>query len=151
MRRILLVLTALVLLGGAAQAQQWAGVRTGYPLGVTLHYGTSLDAFDLRISGRVVARGDSVRFGVGFDALSTFVREGPLSGYFGAGPAFEVGSDDFILEVHGLIGGEYRFTELELDPLGVFLEGSLGGEVNLSGGDADVPSVGAALGVNWHF
>ena len=67
MRRILLVLTALVLLGGAAQAQQWAGVRTGYPLGVTLHYGTSLDAFDLRISGRVVARGDSVRFGVAFE------------------------------------------------------------------------------------
>jgi hypothetical protein len=151
MRRILLVLLSVLVLGGAAQAQQWAGVRTGYPLGVTVHYGTALQAFDLRISGRVVARGESVRFGVGVDALTTIVREGPVSAYIGAGPAFEVGSDDFLLDIHALVGGEFRFSEFQLDPLGVFVEGSLGGQINVSGGEADVPSVGAALGVNWHF
>jgi hypothetical protein len=151
MRRILAVLTLVLVLGGAAHAQQWFGVRTGYPLGVTLHYGTALDAFDLRVSGRVVARGESVRLGVAVDALSTVQRNGPLSAYLGAGPALEIGSDDLILEVHALVGGEFRFSAFELDPLGVFVEGSLGGQVNLAGGDADVPSVGAALGVNWHF
>jgi len=89
--------------------------------------------------------------GVAFDALSTIERDGPLSVYIGAGPALEIGADDLIVEVHALVGGEFRFTEFELDPLGVFVEGSLGGQVNLAGGDADVPSVGAALGVNWHF
>lgn len=151
MRRMILVLTTVLLLGGAAQAQQWAGVRTGYPLGVTVHYGTSLDAFDLRISGRVVARGDRVRFGVAFDALSTVVRDGPVSAYIGAGPAFEIGSDEFVLDIHALVGGEFRFTEFELDQLGVFLEGSLGGQLDVTDGTAQVPSVGAALGVNWHF
>jgi hypothetical protein len=152
MRRTLLVLTTLLLLlGGAAQAQQWFGIRTGYPLGVTVHYGTSLQAFDLRVSGRIVARGESVRFGVGFDALSTIARQGPLSAYIGAGPAIEVGEDAFLLDVHALVGGEFRFVEFDLDPLGVFAEGSLGGQFNLSGGEAEVPSIGAAIGVNWHF
>jgi hypothetical protein len=150
MRRFLIPLAVFAFLG-TVQAQQWVGVRTGYPLGVTLHYGTALPSFDLRVSGRVVARGESVRVGVAADALSTIQRDGPLSAYIGAGPALEIGSDDLILEVHALVGGELRFTEFELDALGVFVEGSLGGQVNLAGGDADVPSVGAALGVNWHF
>jgi hypothetical protein len=148
---MLLVLTTLLLVGGAAQAQQWLGVRTGYPLGVTVHYGTALQAFDLRVSGRVVARGDAVRFGVGFDALSSVAQEGPLRAYIGAGPALEVGADVLLLDVHALVGGELRFGEFGLDPLGVFVEGSLGGQLNLSGGEAEVPSIGAALGVNWHF
>jgi hypothetical protein len=51
--RLALVLSALLLIG-AASAQNWFGVRSGYPLGVTLHYGIAnalSRGADLRISG----------------------------------------------------------------------------------------------------
>lgn len=150
MRRLLIPLAVLAFFG-AVQAQQWVGVRTGYPLGVTLHYGTALPSFDLRVSGRVVARGESVRFGVALDALTTVAQEGSLRGYVGAGPALEIGPDDLVLDVHALAGGELRFVELSLPELGVFAEASVGGQLDLSDGTAHVPSIGAALGVNWHF
>jgi len=151
MRRVLTALTLLLLTAGTAQAQQWIGLRSGYPLGVTIHYGTALEAFDLRVSGRIVAGGDQVRLGLGVDALRTIAREGPLVGYIGAGPAVEIGDDTLVLDVHALAGGEFRFTALDLDALGLFLEGSLGARFGLSGGTAQVPAVGAALGVNWRF
>jgi hypothetical protein len=151
MRRVLTALTLLVLLGGAAHAQSWIGLRSGYPLGVTIHYGTPLEAFDLRVSGRVVAGGDRVRLGVGVDALRTVVRDGPLSGYVGAGPAVEIGDGTLVLDVHALAGGEFRFTALDLDALGVFVEGSLGARFDVTGGAAELPAFGAALGVNWRF
>lgn len=153
MRALLLLLTTLFVLAGSATAQQWAGVRSGYPLGVTVHYGTPLDAFDLRVSGRVVADGGNVRIGVGLDVLRAFASEGPLTAYYGAGPALDIGGDDLVLDVHALLGGEFRFSDVQLDRLGVFLEGTLGGRISLGGVSANtrVPSVGAALGVNWHF
>jgi hypothetical protein len=151
MRRILTALTLLALLGGAAQAQQWIGLRSGYPLGVTLHYGTALETFDLRVSGRLVAGGDRVRLGVGVDALRTVLRDGPVVGYIGAGPAIELGDDTLVLDVRALAGGEFRFSAFDLDALGVFLEGSLGARFGVTSGTAEFPAVGAALGVNWRF
>jgi hypothetical protein len=151
MRRVLTALTLVLLLAGTAQAQQWIGLRSGYPLGVTIHYGTALDAFDLRVSGRIVAGGDAVRLGLGVDALRTIAADGPLTGYVGAGPAIEIGDGTLVLDVHALAGGEFRFTALDLDALGVFIEGSLGARFGVSGGTAQVPAVGAALGVNWRF
>lgn len=153
MRASLLILSTLFVLAGSAHAQQWAGVRSGYPLGVTVHYGTPLDTFDLRVSGRVVSDGGNLRAGVGLDLLRAFASEGPLSAYYGAGPALDIGSDDLVLDVHVLLGGEFRFSDLELDPLGLFLEGSVGGRISLSGvgSNTRLPAAGAALGVNWHF
>ncbi len=147
------LLTTALLLAGSAHAQQWAGVRSGYPLGVTVHYGTPLDAFDLRVSGRVVADGGNVRVGVGLDALTAFAAEGPLTAYYGAGPALDIGGDDLVLDVHALLGGELRFSDVRLDRLGLFLEGTVGGRISLGGVSANtrLPAIGAALGVNWHF
>lgn len=140
---------------GSANAQSWFGVRSGYPLGVTLHYGVQnvlSNGFDLRVSGRVTAGGGNARFGVGIDAMTTVAREGPFSAYLGAGPAIEFGAGGAWLDVHALFGGEFRFVDFGLAPLGLFLEATLGGSFGLgNGAPAQVPTFGAALGVNYHF
>lgn len=155
--RLVALVAALVLVTAAssASAQNWFGVRSGYPLGVTLHYGMGnalSNGFDLRVSGRITAHGGSARFGIGVDAMGTVAREGPFSLYIGAGPALEFGSGGAWLDVHALAGGEFRFVDLGLAPLGLFLEATLGGSFGLgSGAAAQIPTFGAALGVNYHF
>lgn len=155
--RPLALLLALVALSFAANAsaQNWFGVRSGYPLGVTLHYGMKnalSNGFDLRVSGRVAVHGGSARIGVGVDAMGTVAQEGPFSVYIGAGPAIEFGNGGAWLDIHALAGGEFRFADFGLAPLGLFLEATLGGSFGLgSGAAAQVPTFGAALGVNYHF
>lgn len=156
MIRTRLIATVLVaaLVSGTASAQDWFGVRSGFPLGVTLHYGVgnALGAgTDLRISGRVVASGGSVSFGVGADALRTVFVDGPVTAYVGGGPSVEFGPGRADLGVQGLVGGQFRFTQVNLAQLGVFLEGSVGASLSLSGGSARIPTFGAALGFNWYF
>lgn len=158
LRPLRVALATVLLVGalGTAGAQDWFGVRSGYPLGVTLHYGLggalSPDA-DLRLSGRVEVQGGETSFGIGVDAITDVEVEPPFTVYVGGGPALIAGGDDVLLEVHGLAGAEFRFTDLGLDPLGLFLEGTLGGRLSLSGNAANsrLPAGGAALGVNWHF
>lgn len=154
MKRILSILILALLAGGAAQAQDnWFGLRSGYPLGVTLHYGIDdgLSAgTDLRINGRIYVRGADAVVGVGVDALRTVSVEDPFVVYVGGGPAIEIGSDVF-LDVHGLAGAEFRLTDVDLPELGVFVEGALGATIALSGGTSRVPDFGAAVGFNWHF
>ena len=151
--RTIVVALVLALVAGSAHAQNWLGLRTGYPLGLTAHYGIE-DALaagsDLRVSGRIEAIGGSPRFGVGVDILRTISVEQPFSVYVGGGPAISVGGGGAYVQVHGLLGGEYRFTDLDLAPLGIFGEFSLGAEFS-TGGRARVPALGAALGFNWHF
>jgi len=146
---------ALLLAVGAASAQNWFGVRSGYPLGVTLHYGIGnalANGADLRVSARVVVgSGGSATFGVGVDALVNVFAEGPVTAYVGAGPSLEAGSGRVDLDVHGLVGGAFRFTDLGLAPLSVFVEANLGAAVSLSGGTARIPTFGAAVGFNWAF
>lgn len=157
-------LSRLALLTGAllffslfanASAQNWFGVRSGYPLGVTLHYGIDdalSNGFDLRVSGRVTASGGAARFGIGVDAMTTVANEGPFSVYLGAGPALEFGNGGAWLDIHALGGGEFRFVDFGLDQLGLFIEATLGGSFGLGAGSAaQIPTFGAALGVNWHF
>jgi hypothetical protein len=158
MKRILQTIVATAVLAGtvgAVHAQNWVGLRTGYPLGVTLHYGIEnaiSGAIDLRVSGRIEAIGGSPRFGVGVDFLRTVSVEQPFFVYVGGGPAISVGGNAAYFEVHGLLGGEYRFTDLQLAPLGIFGELSLGAEFGTGGGgQARLPTFGAALGFNWHF
>ena len=152
-RMLALALVGL-LLAGSATAQDWFGVRSGYPLAVTLHdgIGNALGAgSDLRISGRVVASSGSVRFGVGADALLNVFTDGPVDAYVGAGPSLEFGPGRADLGVQGLVGGQFRFAHVGLPQLGVFVEGSVGASLSLSGGTARIPTFGAALGFNWYF
>lgn len=156
-QRTLAVVFALGLFVGLpyASADNWFGVRTGYPLGVTLHYGIEnalSNGFDLRVSGRIVARGGSARVGIGIDAMTTVVRERPFSVYVGAGPAIAFGNGGAWLDLHALGGAEFRFYDLGLSPLGIFVEATLGGSIGLGqGSPAEVPTFGAALGFNYHF
>jgi hypothetical protein len=146
----------VVLLGSltVAQAQEnWFGVRTGYPLGITLHYGIAngLDnGWDLRVSGNVRSYGNAVEVGIGLDGMNTFIQDGPLNLYVGAGPSLDFGGGGALLDLHGLIGGEFRLSAGGLGSLGIFVEGTLGASIGL-GRDSRVPSGGAAVGFNWHF
>jgi len=151
--RLALVLAAL-LIAGTASAQNWFGVRSGFPLGVTLHYGMAnalANGADLRISGRVVTSGTSTSFGVGADALWRVYAGGPVRAYVGAGPTLGFGPGSADLGVQALVGGEFRFRDFGLPRLGMFLEGSAGASISLAGGSARIPTFGAALGFNWWF
>ena len=154
-RRLALALTLLVTLAaGQAAAQDWFGVRSGYPLGVTLHYGIGNalgNGADLRISGRLVSSSGGVRVGVGADALLNVFADGPVNAYVGAGPSVEFGPGTADLGVQGLVGGQFRFAQVGLPQLGLFAEGSVGASISLSGGSARIPTFGAALGLNWYF
>ncbi len=151
-RRVIVLAIALML--GATSAQDWFGVRSGFPLGVTLHYGVAdalSDGADLRISGRVVVGGSGVRFGVGVDALWSVYLDGPLTAYVGAGPSLEVGPFETDVGLQGLFGAHVGFGPVGLPRLGVFAEASAGAALSLSRGSARFPTFGAALGVNWFF
>lgn len=147
------VLLALLLSFGSAQAQNWFGLRTGYPLGVTLHYGIEnglSSGFDLRVSANLRVYGDEVNFGIGADALNTVALEGPFEVYVGGGPALDFGGGGALFDVHGLVGGEFRFVDLGLAPLGIFAELSLGAGIGL-GRPSRIPTFGGGIGFNWHF
>lgn len=152
MKPTLLILTLLALFG-SAQAQNWIGLRTGYPLGVTIHYGIDgglSDDLDLRINANIRVRDDDVNFGVGADALSTLSVQDPFELYIGGGPAIDVGGGGVLVDVHGLVGGEFRLGDLELDPFGIFAELALGGAIGI-GRDSVIPTFGGAVGFNYHF
>jgi hypothetical protein len=155
--RALFVLIAAALVSGisCANAQgNWFGIRSGYPLGVTLHYGVA-NGFgpgaDLRVSGRLVVDQNGSRFGLGLDAMHTVAAASPFSVYLGGGPAVEFGSGVALLDVHGLVGSEFRFVDLGMPQLGLFAEGTLGARIGISGISSRFPTFGAALGVNYHF
>lgn len=152
MKRIVgLILIALVL--STVQAQSWFGLRSGYPLGVTLHYGVAnalANGFDLRVSANLRVRGPDVSFGVGVDALNVVAVERPFTVYVGGGPAIDFGGGGALIDIHGLLGGEFRFTDLGLDPLGIFAELSLGAGIGI-GRPSVIPTFGGAVGFNFHF
>lgn len=153
LRRMIPLALLLMLLVGSAQAQNWIGLRTGYPLGVTVHYGID-DAFSPTTDGRVSAnlrvRGSSVNFGVGFDVLETVQVEPPFSLYVGGGPAVAFGGGGILLEVHGLGGGEFFLTDLDLEELSIFAELSLGAALGINRA-SEIPTFGGALGFNYRF
>lgn len=153
--RILAVLTVVLVLAGSAHAQTWFGLRTGYPLGVTVHVGAAdaiADVVDLRLSGRFASIDGSGRVGLAVDFLQTVSPGLPAIVYVGGGPAISVGGGATYFDLHGLVGLEYRLVDVDLTALGLFAELSLGAEFDTSGsGNARFPTVGAALGFNWHF
>jgi hypothetical protein len=153
MKHLFGLVIALALVTSAQAQENWFGVRTGYPLGITLHYGieNGLDnGFDLRISGNLRAYGNSVEVGIGIDGMNNIIQDGPLSIYIGGGPALDFGGGGGLLDLHGLVGAEFRLSGAGLNSFGFFVEGSLGASIGL-GRDSRVPSGGAAVGFNWHF
>lgn len=153
--RVLAPLVVTVALFGTAHAQSWFGLRTGYPLGLTLHVGVEdaiADVVDLRLSGRFESVGGNARVGVAVDFLQTVSPGLPAMIYVGGGPAISVGSGATYLDLHALVGAEYRLVDVDLTALGLFAELSVGAEIDASGGGRSrFPAVGAALGFNWHF
>ena len=148
------VIAAFFLFFGFSSAQtgNWVGIRSGFPLGVTIHYGVEnglSNGFDWRLSGNIRDRGSGVEFGIGFDAMNTVAVSRPIEVYLGGGAALDFGNGA-LLDIHGLLGSELRFTDLGLDPLGLFLEVSLGAGFGF-GRSNRIPSLTAAFGANFHF
>lgn len=153
LRRVIPLALLLVLVLGSAQAQNWVGLRTGYPLGVTVHYGIEnmiSPSTDGRISANLRVRGGDVDFGVGFDVLETVHVEPPFQVYLGGGPAVEFGGAGALFEVHGLAGGEFFLSDLDLEELSIFAEFSLGGAIGI-GRSSQIPTFGGAVGFNYYF
>jgi len=153
MRKFLVTLIAVAALGsGAALAQgYWAGASTGYPFGVTLHFGIE-DLLSPGVDLRVNLRGDLIRgsstgvtysgfaVGVGADvlySLSDMVTDSPVLPYVGGGlmlgfvsgsatttgsPPQTAGIGGISYDIHGLVGAEYPINPT----WGVFGEGQLG-------------------------
>ena len=152
MRRLFIgLLTVLVLGAGTASAQMWAGISSGFPFGVTLHFGLEdvlSPGIDVRANGTV---GFAGAFGVGADVLIGLpvnVPDIPIDVYAGGGPAVAfAGAGGFALAVNAFAGVEYRLGQVGFDPGGVFLE--VGPTIVL------VPAFGAGfvgrLGFNYHF
>lgn len=153
LRRVAPIVLALAFLVGTVQAQNWIGLRTGYPLGVTIHYGID-DAFGVGTDGRISANlrvyGSSVDFGVGLDLLRTVAVEQPFLLYLGGGPAIDFGSSGFLIDLHGLGGAEFVLSDLDLEELGVFAEFSLGAGIGINR-PSQIPRFGGAVGFNYRF
>jgi hypothetical protein len=103
----------------------WVGVSGGFTggFGGAFHFGLEnaiSEGTDLRINA--ILQSDA--FGVGVDALVDvgIDLDVPIDVYAGAGVFGAFGSDSNTIAVNGLVGGEYRLTELELDALGIFFE-----------------------------
>lgn len=176
MRKFMITLLAIATLGAGsafAQSGMWAGVSTGYPFGVAVHFGME-DLLSPGLDLRVSASGQFSGGGIGAFSYSTFgvMLEGDvlygldlgadpsLNAYVGgglglgllnvSGPSF---SDSSLLwNVHGLFGAEYLFTP----QWGLFGEVHLGfggGSFNYNGTPVNVGGFAPALriGGNYHF
>jgi hypothetical protein len=164
MRTLILgLLAALVLGGGAAFAQTgaWGGLSGGYP-GAAAHFGVEdvgVENLDARVNLGYAYAG-AAGFALGVDGLYGLnLDTGELAAdiYVGAGVGMVVGE---ALALKALAGGEYRFVDLDLPQVGLFLEvgPSFGIDMNdedLDDDDEEIYDGGfgfdARLGVNYHF
>jgi hypothetical protein len=146
---------------GAASAESWAGVRSGFPLGVSLHYGMEDglgDGTDFRVSFNAYLReqtGNQLYVGLGLDVFRELQQKRPFSLYGGGGFAADIGPNIYgetsaLIDVHGLLGGEFRFYDLDLEEFGVFAEVTLGAGFGVNRNSA-LPTFGGAVGFNYHF
>lgn len=171
MRKLLVIAASVFLLtAGAAFAQEdetaldvapdgdsWVGASTGYPLGLTAHYGLGDalgDGIDLRFNGKFYFLGvpgiSTFSGTVGADALFNIpVDADDLSVYAGAGPSVGFTTGNLIgglsLGAQGLAGAEYLVTE----EIGLFGEFRLG--VGFVTGSPIYPDLNFAFGANYHF
>lgn len=179
MRKLLVIAASIfVLTMGAAFAQDddtaldvapdgdtWVGASTGYPFGLTAHYGLGNalgDGIDLRFNGQFSFAGSfgysAIGFNLGADALFNIpVEADDVKVYAGAGPklGFILASTNlgiggasaggFQLGAQGLAGAEYLVT----DDIGVFGELRVGLSYLSGFGIGFDPAL--FLGANYHF
>ena len=140
MRKLFVLLLAMVALGGMALAQgddaaatvtvddvvtenYWGGVSFGYP-GINGHFGVK-DVFGPGIDIRANLGFNYIvsGFALGADALIDINLnvDAPLSLYAGGGPIVFFG-DDFEAGLELLAGLEYRLSDLDFDSGAVFFE-----------------------------
>ena len=151
MRKLVLVLLAALVMGGAAFAQSgfYAALSAGYP-GAAVHLGVEdvgVEGLDARLNVGYAYIGGG--FSVGLDALyaidlGTMEMEVPIDVYVGGGVGATF-TGEFSLKA--LVGGSYSLTELTgVDGLGVFLEA--GPTYTFGGGGINAD---ARLGVAYGF
>lgn len=153
MQRLLIVLLFVSGFAFASAQQNWFGVRTGYPLGGTVHYGIEnglSNGFDLRLSANLKVRGNDVDFGIGVDGLNEIYIDNPIIVYVGGGPSLDFNGNSALIDVHALGGLEFRFSDFGLSNFGIFVEASLGAGIGINR-NSQIPSTGAAVGLNIHF
>ena len=138
-------------------SQNWFGVRLGYfnqsyPFGLALHFGVeNPNGLDLRISGSLQRR-ERWSLGVGADVLRPFSEVRGLSVYGGAGGFLAFEGQAFLIDVHGLLGTQYRLVAANLEELGFFLEVNLGAALAVGGiPQPNVPHISALFGLNVYF
>ena len=150
MRKLLALVAAIALMGGAASAQDyWAGISVG--TGGSLHFGVENLAENLDARANL---GFNFLFSSGFtfgaDALYHFdldTGDLPLDVYAGGGLAFGVYDAAFGLGVNLFGGAEYRLIEADFPEGGIFFE--LGPLINFVPDFA--PGAVGRLGFNYHF
>lgn len=163
MRKLIATLLALTVLGlgfGLAQdafdddvnieGDYWAGVSTGWPFGVNVHFGLEDmigDGIDLRANA---ALGIGSQFGLGVDVLADLPvdLDNPALGiYAGGGPNFGVAAGTATVGLGLLVGGEYRLADAGLPEGGVFIEVG----PSLTFVPAFIANANARFGFNYHF
>ncbi len=146
-----------------ASASSWFGVRSGYPLNITAHFGFENVLFTgigLRVSANLSQRqaflnyidnnSSSTSFGFGADALLPIIKQNPVLIYLGVGSTVSFAAAKTLTDIHGLAGLEYRPDVAILNQLGIFTEASAAiGAINLT--EKSFQSLSWSIGVNWHL
>jgi len=144
-------------------ASSWFGVRTGYPLNISTHYGLENIMFtgiNLRASASISQRQAFMdyysgnkspnSFGIGLDGLLKVAESKPINIYLGAGATINFIDAKTISDLHLLAGLEFRPNVPILNQLGIFTEASAAyGLVNIS--EKSFQQLSWTLGVNWHL
>jgi hypothetical protein len=160
-RRLCIIAAIAAALLGSAWGQSWAGIRTGYPLGFSVHYGLENGlgtGTDFRVSFNAYLReqtGNQLYVGLGLDVFTELQEKPPFSLYGGGGVSADIGPNVFnessaLIDVHGLLGGEFRLYDLELEQFGMFAELTLGAGIGVYRNSV-LPTFGGAVGFNYHF
>lgn len=158
MRKVLIALFAVMLIGGGSALAQdmdmgtnyWVGLSAGYP-GAAFHFG--VENLTPNLAGRfnlgVSYFGSAIELGA--DALYTLpvdMGTTPATVYVGGGPDIGIGwAGGFAAGLNVFVGGEYLLTQANMGNAGVFAE--MGPAVRFA------PGFGAGfvgrLGFNYHF
>jgi len=160
-RIVLIILLFTVFSNGYASS--WFGVRTGYPLNITAHYGLENIMFtgiNLRASANFSQRqafmdyynGDKSpsSFGIGLDGLLKIAESKPINIYLGTGATINFLDAKTITDLHLLAGLEFRPNVAILNQLGIFTEASGAyGLVNFT--EKSFQQLSWSFGVNWHL
>ncbi len=146
LKKLLIGLIAFLMFASPSMAQSF-GVRLGYPIGV--QYSTANPG--KQGTGFRVALEYAFYGGIGLqaDLMLGQIPLGqslPLTLFYGVGPHVGIGfAGGFSLGAQGTIGLEY----LVQSGLSLFIDASLGLDINLGGGSAVTPYYGGTFGISF--